>query len=143
MTQQEPVEAALIVLRQIDKGNARSVIEFWMGFRVNDLTLWRDGAAIEDQGEFIGFAGQEHVAGLDLHPPEAQVSGLTDSQSVKVDERDRAVDLKAWVFTFLLPPLAHVGLRLKEGVPLGKRNATWPKTFLAPCIERVRQAGSD
>ena len=109
---EKPVELALMIRRQVDKRNAGSVGEFWLVFKVDDLASRADGTAINDDSELIGLARHEHGARLDLHATATQVRGLPNSQFVKADKGNGAVDVKPWISAFFFLSINHVRLRV-------------------------------
>ena len=109
-----------MIFRKVDKRNTSPVREFRLGFEVNDPTFGADSAAIDHHSEIVGLACQEHATGLDLHSPQTEVSCLPNSELVKADKGDGAVNLKTRMSAFLSRLLSHMRLRIEtDGVKGG------------------------
>lgn len=62
-----------MILRQLEKGDASAIAEFWLGMEIDDLSFRVDGTAIHDDGEVVGFPLDQHGAALNLHATEAEI----------------------------------------------------------------------
>ncbi len=62
-----------MILRQIDKGNARPIGELRLILKIDDLTSGADRTTVHDHCKIISLAGEQEISRLNLHAPTAKV----------------------------------------------------------------------